>query len=101
MCWWTDSRCYRGGRIPKAVRSVFRGSVQPKQVASADIIQVCLDVSEHPSRGAAQAEVIWARTDGGQAKLIVLASAVVANAVTVTERAGSTQRCSPARVFQA
>lgn len=48
-------------RIPKAVRSVFLGSVQPKQVASADIIQVWLDVSEHPSRGAEQAEVIWGR----------------------------------------
>jgi len=48
-------------RIPKAVRSVFRGSVQPKQVASADIIQVWLDVTEHPSRGAEQAQLIWER----------------------------------------
>lgn len=48
-------------RIPKAVRSVFRGSVQPKQVACTDIIQVWLDVSEHPSRGAEQAELIWER----------------------------------------
>ena len=48
-------------RIPKAVRSVFRGSVRPKQVASADIIQVWLDVSAHPSRGAEQAELIWNR----------------------------------------
>ena len=48
-------------RIPKAARSVFRGSVRPKQVASADIIQVWLDVSEHPSRGAEQAELIWQR----------------------------------------
>ena len=48
-------------RIPKAVRSVFRGSVQPKQVESADVIQVWLDVSEHPSRGAEQAELIWNR----------------------------------------
>lgn len=48
-------------RIPKAVRSVLRGSVRPKQVASADIIQVWLDVSEHPSRGAEQAELIWQR----------------------------------------
>lgn len=37
-------------RIPKAVRSVFRGRVRPRLVASADIIQVWLDVSEHPSR---------------------------------------------------
>ncbi len=46
-------------RIPKAVRSAFRGSVRPSHSASADIIQVWLDVSEHPSRGTEQAELIW------------------------------------------
>ena len=48
-------------RIPKAVRSAFRGSVPLGQSASADIIQVWLDVCEHPSRGAEQAEFIWNR----------------------------------------
>lgn len=46
-------------RIPKAVRSVFRGAVHPRGVASADIIQVWLDVSEHSARGAEQADLIW------------------------------------------
>ena len=46
-------------RIPKAPRSVFRGVVKPRNVASADIIQVWLDVSEHASRGPEQAELIW------------------------------------------
>ncbi len=48
-------------RIPKAVRSAFRGSVRPSHSACADIIQVWLDVSEHPSRGAEQADFIWNR----------------------------------------
>lgn len=46
-------------RIPKASRSVFQGVVQPRNVASADIIQVWLDVAEHPARGREQAELIW------------------------------------------
>jgi hypothetical protein len=46
-------------RIPKAARSVFRGAVHPRGVASADIIQVWLDVSEHSARGAEQADLIW------------------------------------------
>ncbi len=48
-------------RIPKAVRSVFRASVRPQGVVSADIVQVWLDVAHHPSRGAEQAERIWER----------------------------------------
>lgn len=46
-------------RIPKAPRSVFRGVVRPGDAASADIIQVWLDVSEHPARGREQADLIW------------------------------------------
>lgn len=46
-------------RIPKAPRSVFRGLVRPKGVASADVIQAWLDVSEHSARGAEQAQLIW------------------------------------------
>jgi hypothetical protein len=48
-------------RIPKAPRSVFRAAVRPRGVASADIIQVWLDVSKHPARGAEQADQIWQR----------------------------------------
>jgi hypothetical protein len=46
-------------RIPKASRSVFRGMVHPRAIASADIVQVWLDVSQHPSRGREQADMIW------------------------------------------
>jgi hypothetical protein len=46
-------------RIPKAPRSVFGGVVRSNNVASADIIQVWLDVSEHPARGREQAQFIW------------------------------------------
>jgi Holliday junction resolvase len=46
-------------RIPKAPRSVFRGAVHSDGVASADILQVWLDVSQHPSRGREQADLIW------------------------------------------
>ena len=46
-------------RIPKAPRSVFRGVVHPGRIASADIIQVWLDVSKHPARGEEQADLIW------------------------------------------
>lgn len=46
-------------RIPKAPRSVFRGVVHPRSAASADIVQVWLDVSKHPARGEEQADLIW------------------------------------------
>lgn len=48
-------------RIPKAVKSVFRGVVCPNGLACSDIIQVWLDVSNHGSRGVEQAEFIWKR----------------------------------------
>lgn len=41
--------------------SVFRGVVRPGGVASADLLQVWLDVSAHPSRGQEQAELIRKR----------------------------------------
>jgi hypothetical protein len=36
----------------------FRGAVQREGVPIADIVQVWLDVSSHPTRGAVQAEEI-------------------------------------------
>lgn len=41
--------------------SVFRGVVRPDGVASADVLQVWLDVSAHPSRGQEQADLIRKR----------------------------------------
>lgn len=48
-------------RVPAARESVFRGAVQREGVPVTDIIQVWLDVSSHPARGAAQAEEIRRR----------------------------------------
>ncbi len=45
----------RGAPAPK---SVFRGMVQKADLAHADVLQVWLDVSAHPSRGEEQAELI-------------------------------------------
>ncbi len=42
-------------------RSVFRGLVRPRGLASSDILQVWLDVGGHPSRGQEQAEFIRQR----------------------------------------
>jgi hypothetical protein len=41
--------------------SVFRGLVRPQEMAACDVIQVWLDVSSHPSRGAEQAHFIESR----------------------------------------
>jgi hypothetical protein len=38
--------------------SVFRGMVRPEGMASCDVLQVWLDVSEHPARGREQADLI-------------------------------------------
>lgn len=46
-------------REPRAPQSIFRGIVRPEGVPVCDVIQVWLDVSSHPSRGAEQAEVIY------------------------------------------
>jgi hypothetical protein len=48
-------------RIPGNRESVFRGAVVKEGVPSSDILQVWLDVSQHPSRGKEQADLIWRR----------------------------------------
>lgn len=48
-------------RVPAARESVFRGTVRRNGVPVADIVQVWLDVSSHPARGAAQAGEILRR----------------------------------------
>lgn len=48
-------------RIPRNDEAVFRAAVQREGVPVADIIQVWLDVSNHPARGKEQAEEIWRR----------------------------------------
>jgi hypothetical protein len=42
-------------RIPSAPQSVFRGAVRRDDVLASDILQVWLDVTDHPARGRAQA----------------------------------------------
>ncbi|HEY6384927.1 MAG TPA: hypothetical protein VIX91_04515 [Candidatus Acidoferrum sp.] len=46
-------------RIPGNRESVFRGVVPKDGVPVSDIVQVWLDVSQHPSRGKEQADLIW------------------------------------------
>src|SRR6266850_2441284 len=48
-------------RIPGNRESVFRGVVRKDGVPVSDILQVWLDVSQHPSRGKEQADLIWRR----------------------------------------
>jgi hypothetical protein len=48
-------------RRPASRESIFRGSVVRDGVPVADIVQIWLDVSSHPARGAAQAEEIRRR----------------------------------------
>ena len=48
-------------RIPGNHESVFRGVVRKDGVPVSDILQVWLDVSQHPSRGKEQADFIWRR----------------------------------------
>ena len=43
------------------MKSAFLGMVRPNRVACSDIIQCWLDVSNHGSRGAEQAEIMWRR----------------------------------------
>jgi hypothetical protein len=40
---------------------IFRGAVGKHGVPASDILQVWLDVGQHPSRGKEQAELIWRR----------------------------------------
>jgi hypothetical protein len=46
-------------RIPGNRESAFRGVVRKDDVPVSDILQVWLDVSQHPSRGKEQADLIW------------------------------------------
>jgi hypothetical protein len=46
-------------RIPGNRESAFRGVVRKEGVPVSDILQVWLDVSQHPSRGKEQADLIW------------------------------------------
>jgi hypothetical protein len=46
-------------RIPGHRESVFRGIVRKDGVPVSDILQVWLDVGQHPSRGKEQADLIW------------------------------------------
>lgn len=48
-------------RIPKSREAVFRGVVLKDGVPAADILQVWLDVAQHPSRGREQADLIYRR----------------------------------------
>jgi len=48
-------------RIPQNKESVFRPAVQHAGVPVSDIIQIWLDVANHPARGKEQAEQIWGR----------------------------------------
>lgn len=46
-------------RIPQWPRAVFRTAVDRDGVLVSDVLQLWLDVSEHPARGAEQADDIW------------------------------------------
>ena len=48
-------------RIPGNHESIFRGAVRNDGVPVSDILQIWLDVAQHPSRGREQADVIWRR----------------------------------------
>jgi hypothetical protein len=48
-------------RIPGNRECIFRGVVRKDSVPASDILQVWLDVGQHPSRGKEQAELIWRR----------------------------------------
>jgi hypothetical protein len=46
-------------RVPRNDESVFRGVVLNDGVPVCDVLQVWLDVAQHPSRGREQADLIW------------------------------------------
>jgi hypothetical protein len=46
-------------RIPGNHESVFRGALRNDGVPVSDILQIWLDVAQHPSRGREQADIIW------------------------------------------
>lgn len=45
-------------RIPESPEAVFRGAVERDGIFVADVLQIWLDVSFHPARGKAQADII-------------------------------------------
>jgi hypothetical protein len=51
-------------RIPENKQSVFRAGVRHGGVPVSDIIQIWLDVANHPARGKEQAEQIWKKVLG-------------------------------------
>jgi hypothetical protein len=52
-------------RIPENPESVFRAAIEQDGVPVSDILQVWLDVSNHPARGKAQADEIYKRVLSG------------------------------------
>jgi hypothetical protein len=48
-------------RVPENKEAVFRPAVRHEGIPVSDILQVWLDVSNHPARGREQAEQIWKR----------------------------------------
>jgi hypothetical protein len=48
-------------RVPENKEAVFRAAVQRRGVPVSDILQIWLDVSNHPARGKEQADQIWKR----------------------------------------
>jgi hypothetical protein len=47
--------------VPKNPQAVFRAAVEREGVPAADILQVWLDVSNHPARGKDQADLLRKR----------------------------------------
>ena len=45
-------------RIPENPESIFRAAIEQDGLPVSDVLQVWLDVSRHPARGKAQADVI-------------------------------------------
>jgi len=48
-------------RVPKYTEAVFRAAVKRDGVPTSDILQVWLDVSNHPARGKDQADILRKR----------------------------------------
>jgi hypothetical protein len=46
-------------RVPGNRETVFRGVVEKSGLPVSDILQVWLDVGQHPARGKEQADLIW------------------------------------------
>ena len=46
-------------RVPRFREAIFRAAVMRDGVPVSDVVQVWLDVADHPSRGPQQAEEIW------------------------------------------